>query len=191
MPFKNCAERMMASLQAAWKNPKHKQQWRNTLAAYAYPTFGDLPVGSVDTELVMKAVEPIWGTKPETAGRVRGRIEAVLDWAKARGYREGENPARWRGHLDKLLPNRRKIRRVRNHPAMPYSEMPAFMSELRLRDSMSARALEFTILTAARTAETIGVRWSEIDLTAATWTIPAERMKAGKEHRVPLSARAV
>ena len=189
--FRQAAERMMTSQGAAWKNPKHRQQWNNTLATYAYPCFGVLSVAAVDTGFVLKALEPIWNAKPETAGRVRGRIEAVLDWAKARGYREGENPARWRGHLDKLLPNRRKVRRVRNHPAMPYSELPVFMSELRLRDNMSARALEFTILTAARTAETIGARWSEIDLTAATWTIPAERMKAGKEHRVPLSARAV
>jgi integrase len=191
MTFKDCAERMMASYQAAWKSPKHKQQWRNTLASYAYPTFGDLPVGSVDTGLVLKALEPIWATKPETAGRVRGRVEAVLDWAKARGYRDGENPARWRGHLDKLLPNRRKVRSVRNHPAMPYSDLPVFMAELRSRQSVSARALEFAILTAARTGEVIGAKLSEIDLDNAVWTVPADRMKANKEHRVPLPPRAV
>src|SRR5215204_5823407 len=191
MTFKDCAERMMASHQAAWKNPKHKQQWRNTLGSYAYPTFGDLPVGSVDTGLVLKALEPIWTTKPETAGRVRGRIEAVLDWAKARGYREGENPARWRGHLDKLLPNRRKVKRVRNHPAMPYDELPAFMDALRVRESTSARALEFAIMTAGRTGEVIGATWPEIDLNAGVWTVRPNRMKAGKEHRVPLSERAV
>jgi integrase len=190
MTFKDCAERMMASHQAAWKNPKHKQQWRNTLASYAYPTFGDLPVGSVDTGLVLKALEPIWTTKPETAGRVRGRVEAVLDWAKARGYRDGETPARWRGHLDKLLPNRRKVRSVRNHPAMPYSDLPVFMAELRSRKSVSARALEFAILTAGRTGEVIGAKLSEVDLDNAVWTVPADRMKAGKEHRVPLSPRA-
>jgi integrase len=189
--FKQTAERMMASHGAAWKNPKHRQQWRNTLATYVYPTFGELSVATVDTGLVLKALEPIWTTKPETAGRVRGRIESVLDWAKARGYREGENPARWRGHLDKLLPNRRKVRRVKNHPAMPYAEIPAFMSELRARNSVSARALEFAILTAARTGEVIGARWPEIDLGAAMWILPAERMKAGKEHRVPLSERAI
>ena len=191
MTFNDCAERMMSSHEAAWKNPKHEQQWRNTLATYGYPAFGDLPVGSVDTGLVLKRIEPIWTTKPETAGRVRGRIEAVLDWAKARGYRDGENPARWRGHLDKLLPNRRKVRSVRNHPALPYAELPAFMAELRSRQSVSARALEFAILTAARTSEVIGATWPEIDIAAKVWTIPAERMKAGKEHRVPLSERAV
>src|SRR5215217_6382498 len=162
--FRGCAERMIASHEAAWKNPKHRQQWRSTLTTYAYPAFGDLSVAAIDTGLVLKALEPIWSTKPETAGRVRGRIESVLDWAKARGYREGENPARWRGHLDKLLPNRRKVRRVRNHPAIPYVDLPEFMSELRDRDSVSARALEFAILTAARTAEVIGASWSEIDL---------------------------
>jgi integrase len=191
MTFRDCAERMVASHEAAWKNPKHRAQWKATLATYVYPIFGELPVGIVDTGLVLKVIEPLWSTKPETAGRVRGRIEAVLDWAKARGYRDGENPARWRGHLDKLLPNRRKVRRVKNHPAMPYTDIPAFMAELRNRTSVSARTLEFTILTASRTGETIGARWSEIDLVAHTWTIPAERMKAGKEHRVPLSERAV
>jgi integrase len=189
--FKQAAERMMASHGAAWKNPKHRQQWKNTLATYAYPSFGELSVAAVDTGLVLKALEPIWTTKPETAGRVRGRIEAVLDWAKARGYREGENPARWRGHLDKLLPNRRRVKRVRNHPAMPYVELPEFMGELRERTSVSARALEFAILTAARTGEVIGARWPEFDLQAAVWTLPATRMKAGKEHRVPLAERAI
>jgi integrase len=191
MSFRECAERMITSHEAAWRNPKHRAQWRSTLATYCYPIFGDLPVAEVDTGLVLKALETIWTTKPETAGRVRGRVEAVLDWAKARGYRDGENPALWRGHLDKLLPNRRKVRRVRNHPAMPYEDLPAFMSELRLRDGMGARALEFTILTAARTSEAIGARWSEIDLIGAMWTVPAERMKAGKEHRVPLPQAAL
>jgi len=191
MTFKDCAERMIASHEAAWKNPKHRQQWHSTLATYVYPVFGDLPVAAVDPGLVLKALEPIWTTKPETAGRVRGRIDAVLDWAKARGYREGENPARWRGHLDKLLPNRRKVRQVKNHPALPFLDLPAFMADLRRRGSVSARALEFTILTAARTGETIGAKTSEMDLDNAVWTVPAERMKAGKEHRVPLPPRAV
>jgi len=164
---------------------------RRTLATYVYPTYGDLPVAAIDTGLVLKALEPIWTTKPETAGRVRGRMEAVLDWAKARGYRDGENPARWRGHLDKLLPNRRKVRSVRNHPAMPYSDLPVFMAELRSRQSVSARALEFAILTAARTGEVIGAKLSEVDLDNAVWTVPADRMKAGREHRVPLPPRAV
>src|SRR5215207_2431878 len=152
MSFRDCAERMIASHEAAWKNPKHRAQWKSTLATYVHPAFGELSVSAVDAGLVLKALEPIWATKPETAGRVRGRIESVLDWAKARGYREGENPARWRGHLDKLLPNRRKVRRVKNHPAMPYTDLPVFMAELRSRTSVSARALEFTILTASRTA---------------------------------------
>src|ERR671910_715097 len=178
MPFKNCAERMMASLQAAWKNPKHKQQWRNTLAAYAYPTFGDLPVGSVDTGLVLKALEPIWTTKPETAGRVRGRVEAVLDWAKARGYRDAENPARWRGHLDKLLPNRRRVQAVKHHPAMPYADLPEFMTRLKQRNGISARALEFVILTAARTSEALGATWAEIDLEAGGWNLPSGRVES-------------
>ena len=182
---------MMASHGAAWKNPKHRQQWRNTLATYAHPHFGELSVAAVDTGLVLKALEPIWNEKPETAGRVRGRIESVLDWAKARGYREGENPARWRGHLDKLLPNRRKVRAVKNHPAMPYVELPGFMGELRGSESTSARALEFAILTATRRGEVIGATWGEIDIQGSMWTIPAERMKAGKAHRVPLCPRAV
>jgi len=187
--FKQAAERMMASHEAAWKNPKHRAQWKATLSTYAYEVFGDLPVASVDTGLVLKALEPIWTTKPETASRVRGRIESVLDWAKARGYREGENPATWRGHLDKLLPNRRKVRRVEHHAALLYSDLPAFMAELRERDSISARALEFAILTAARTGEVIGAKWSEI--VGDVWSVPAGRMKAGTEHRVPLAPRAV
>ena len=189
--FKQAAERMMTSHGAAWKNPKHRQQWKNTLTTYAYPHFGELYVGTVEIGLVLKALEPIWTEKPETASRLRGRIEAVLDWAKARGYREGENPARWRGHLDKLLPNRRKMKRVRNHPAMPYDELPAFMDALRVRESTSARALEFAIMTAGRTCEVIGATWPEIDLKAGVWTVRPDRMKAGKEHRVPLSERAV
>jgi integrase len=191
LTFRDCAEQMISSHEAAWKNPKHRAQWRATLATYVFPNFGGLPVAAVDTGLVLRAIEPIWNAKPETAGRVRGRIEAILDWAKARGYREGENPARWRGHLDKLLPNRRKVRKVRNHPAMPYGEIPEFMDTLRARDSVSARALEFAILAAARTGEVIGAKWAEIDLDSITWTIPASRMKSGKEHRVPLSDRAV
>ena len=191
MTFRQCAERMIASHEAAWKNPKHRAQWKATLATYAYPVFGELSVAAVDNGLVLKVLEPIWTTKPETAGRVRGRIEAVLDWAKARGYREGENPARWRGHLDKLLPNRRKVRAVKNHAALPYPELPAFMAELRERTGVSAKALEFAILTAARTSEVIGATWSEIDIKSGVWTIPAHRMKAGKEHRVPLSAPAL
>lgn len=161
------------------------------MAVYAYPIMGDLPVAAIDTSLVLKTIEPIWSVKPETASRLRGRIEAVLDWAGARGFRHGENPARWRGHLDKLLPASGKLRRVKHHAALPFSDIPIFMVDLRTREGLSARALEFAILTATRTGETVNARWNEIDTTAKIWTIPAERMKAGRRHRVPLSARAL
>jgi integrase len=191
MSFRQCAERYIASHKAGWRNPKHAAQWPATLQAYVYPIFGDLPVQSIDVGLVMKAVEPIWSTKPETASRIRGRIESVLDWAKARGYREGENPARWRGHLANLLPKTSKIRRVVHHAALPYTELPAFIVALREQSGISARALEFAILTATRTGEALGARWGEINLDARLWVVPAERMKAGKEHRVPLSDAAM
>ena len=189
--FRKCAEALMNSHSAGWKNEKHRRQWQSTLETYAYPVLGSLPVSAVDVTLVLRVLEPIWHEKTETATRVRGRIEQVIDWAKARGYRYGENPARWRGHLDKLLPARNKIAKVRHHPALPYSKLPAFMTELRSREGVSARALEFTILTTARTNETIYAKRSEIDLQSRLWIVPAERMKAGREHRVPLSERAV
>jgi integrase len=184
--FQECAESYIAAHASTWKNAKHREQWPSTLVAYAYPVFGKLPVAAVDTALVTKALEPIWNDKPETAGRVRGRVEAVLDWAKVRGYRAGDNPARWRGHLKILLPGHR---RVRHHPALPYSEIPALVAELRQREAAGAGALEFLILTAARTAEAIGARWDEI--TGDVWVVPAARMKGGREHRVPLSQRAL
>jgi integrase len=191
MTFKQCAEAYVAAHRAGWRNPKHAAQWATTLDAYVYPVFGDQPVQAIDTGFVMRAVEPIWTAKPETASRVRGRIESVLDWATARNYRQGENPARWRGHLENLLPARSKVRRVEHHAALPYAEIGAFMAELRARDGVAARALEFAILTAARTGEVIGATWAEFDLQDRLWTIPAERMKAGREHRVPLSAPAL
>jgi integrase len=166
-------------------------QWPATLATYVNPIFGDLPVQAIDVGLVMKAIEPIWTVKPETASRVRGRIESVLDWATTRGYRQGENPARWRGHLENLLPKKTKVRRVKHHAALPYPEIPEFMVELRAQPGIAARALEFAILTAGRTSEVIGARWDEINLIERLWTIPADRMKAGKEHRVPLSDTAL
>jgi len=186
--FKECAEAYIKAHRAGWRNGKHAAQWGATLATYAEPIIRALPVQAIDTTLVLKVLEPIWTAKPETAGRVRGRIEAILDWAKAREYRQGENPARWRGHLDKLLPARGKVRKVEHHAALPYTELPGFLVALREQEGIGARALEFTILTAART---IGARWSELDLLDKTWTVPAERMKAGREHRVPLSARAL
>jgi integrase len=191
MTFKACAERYIAAHKAGWRNPKHAAQWPATLGTYVYPVMGALPVQAVDVGLVLKAIEPIWTTKPETAGRVRGRIESVLDWAAARGYRQGENPARWRGHLENLLPKKSKVRRVQHHAALPYGEIAGFMVELRQQEGVAARALEFTILTAARTGEVIGARWSELDLNERLWTVPSDRMKAGKEHRVPLSAPAL
>lgn len=191
MTFRQCAESYIASQEAGWKNAKHRQQWPNTLKTYVYPFFGDLPVQAIDVTLVMKALEPIWTTKTETATRVRQRIEAVLDSAAVRGYRQGENPARWKGHLQKALPARAKIQKVKHHAALPYAEMPAFMHALRAMNGDSARALEFAILTATRTNETLKARWNEIDLKAKVWTIPGDRMKAGREHRVPLPRSAV
>jgi integrase len=189
--FKQCAVSYIAAHKPSWHNPKHAAQWEATLATYAEPVIGALPAQAIDSALVIKIIEPIWSEKPETASRLRGRIEAILDWAKARGYRHGENPARWRGHLENLLPARSKVRSVEHHAALPYAEVGSFISALRQQEGTAARALEFAILTAARSGEVIGASWSEIDLSAKVWTIPAVRMKAKREHRVPLSARAV
>ena len=191
MTFDQCRDAYIQSHRAGWKSIKHAAQWPSTLKTYVTPVFGKVPVQSVDTGLIIQALEPIWATIPETASRVRGRIKSVLDWAKARGFREGENPARWRGHLDNLLPARSKVRAVKHHAALPYSEMSAFMVTLRGRKGVAASALDFLILTAARTSEVIGARWSEIDLGSKLWSIPGERMKAGRDHRVPLSEPAM
>jgi integrase len=191
MTFAACAEAYIAAHEAGWRNAKHRYQWRQTIAAYAEPAFGPLPVEAVDVGLVLKAIEPIWITKPETAGRVRGRIESILDWATTRGYRQGENPARWRGHLENLLPKKSKVRRVEHYAALPYVEIGGFMAELRQREAIAARALEFAILTASRTGEVLGARWGEINLAERLWIVPAERMKAEREHRVPLSDAAL
>ena len=188
--FRHVAEAYIAANEGSWRNDKHRQQWRNTLASYVYPVMGELPVADIGTAHVLQILEPIWQEKPETASRIRGRIEALLDAAKARGYREGENPARWRGHIAQILPARSKLTRG-HHKAMPYAELPLFMSQLRAREAMAALALEFVILTATRTSELLGAKWGEVDLEKAIWTIPALRMKAGKEHRVPLSPRAI
>lgn len=189
--FEECAKAYVDAHKAGWKNAKHGDQWTNTLATYAYPKFGQLAVAKVDTALVLEALNPIWATKTETAARLRGRVEAVLDWAKVRGYRDGENPARWRGHLDKLLPAPNKVRKVKHHAALPYAEVGEFMVDLHKREGISARALELAILCASRSSEIREATWAEFDLDAAIWIIPGERMKAGKEHRVPLSAPAV
>jgi len=187
--FKQIAEALIDRKEGGWRNAKHKHQWRNTLASYAYPHFGDVPVAQIETSHVLAALEPIWTAKPETASRVRGRIENVLDAAKVQGARSGENPARWRGHLDHILPKPEKLARG-HHAALPYADLPAFMAELAGREALAARALEFVILTATRSGEVLGATWGEVDLDKGLWTIPAERMKAGREHVVPLSPRA-
>jgi integrase len=188
LTFREAAEGYIAAHKNDWENPKHRDQWTRTVSAYAYPTIGELDVAAIDTGLVLKCLEPIWQRAPETGSRVRGRIEAVLNWAAARGHRKGENPARWRGHLDHLLGRRP---RARHHPALAFADIPAFMADLRQREGIGARALEFLILTASRTNEVIGARWQEIDSDSTTWTIPLERMKARREHKVPLSDRAI
>ncbi|HKS89778.1 MAG TPA: integrase arm-type DNA-binding domain-containing protein [Stellaceae bacterium] len=189
--FREVAEEFIGRNEAGWRNAKHRQQWRNTLATYVYPTLGELPVAAIDTGLVVDVLDPLWTAKPETASRVRGRIEAVLDAATVRGYRAGPNPAQWRGNLAHVLPARARVRKVAHHPALPFDDVPAFLAALRSRPGMAARALEFAIFTAARTGEVLGARWGEIDLAAKVWTVPAERMKAGREHRVPLSDAAL
>lgn len=188
--FKAVAEAYISANEASWRNDKHRQQWRNTLASYVYPVIGEMPVADVGTAHVLQILEPIWQDKPETASRIRGRIETVLDAAKARDYRQGENPARWRGHIAQILPPRSRLTRG-HHKAMPYEAIPAFIGKLREREAMAALALEFVILTATRTSEVLGATWVEVDLDKAIWTVPASRMKAGKEHRIPLSPRAV
>jgi integrase len=189
--FDQCSAAYIAAHETGWRNAKHRQQWTNTLKAYVSPVVGKLPVQAVDTGLVLKALEPIWRSKPETASRLRGRIEAILDWAKVREFRSGENPARWRGHLDHLLPAKSKVRQVKHHAALPYGQIGAFMAGLRDQPGGAARAFEFLILSATRSGETLGAIWNEFDLAARLWTIPAGRMKAGREHRVPLSAAAL
>jgi integrase len=189
--FKACAEEYIAAHEAEWKNAKHREQWGNSLACFVYPVIGSILVRDVELPHVMAILEPIWLTKTETATRLRGRIEKVLDWATARKHREGLNPARWRGHLKELLAAPAKITKVKHYAALPFSEMGGFMARLRKQEGMGARAVEFAILTAARSGEVRLSVWSEIDMEAAVWTVPAERMKAGKEHRVPLSADAV
>ncbi len=195
------ADQMLASKEHGWSNDKHRAQWRMTLSVekaedgsfknsgYCLP-LRQLRLDQISTDDVLAILQPIWLVKSETASRVRGRIEAVLDAAKARGLRSGENPARWRGHLDTLLPKRPKLQRG-HHAALPYAEMPAFMAELRTREALAARALEFCILTAARSGEVLGATWAEIDLDAKLWSVPAHRMKAGRDHRAPLSDAAM
>ncbi len=191
MTFNQCAKAYILAHKAGWKNAKHADQWTNTLNTYASPVFGHLPVAEIDTGLVMKCLAPIWESKTETASRVRGRIESVLGWATTSGYRTGENPARWKGHLENLLATISKSSRTKNHPSLPWQRMGAFMSALRMREGVSTRAVEFVILTACRSGEVRGARWAEFDAAGKVWTIPAERMKAKREHQVPLSGAAL
>ena len=189
--FKEAADRYIAMRSKGLKNTKHAAQWGTTIATYAKPVLGKLPIRDIDVGLVHQVLEPIWTTKPETAGRVRGRIEKILGWAKVNNYREGENPARWRDNLDQLLPKLSEVRKVRHHPALPYAEVSAFMEKLRQEDGTAARALEFTILTAARTEEVLLARPGEINKRERLWTAPAEHMKLKREHLVPLCDRAL
>lgn len=191
MTFDQCAKGYIAAHRSSWKNAKHAAQWESTLSTYASPILGTLPVADINTALVVKVLSPIWHTKTETATRLRGRIESILDWATVSHFRQGDNPARWRGHLDNLLAEPAKIKKVDHHAALPWSEIGTFMPTLRASAGTAARALEFAILTAARSGEVRGATWDEIDLDAALWTIPAQRMKAEVEHKVPLAPAAV
>ncbi|MFM8466722.1 MAG: tyrosine-type recombinase/integrase [Oxalobacteraceae bacterium] len=189
--FKSVAEQYIAQHEAGWKNAKHAAQWTSTLSTYAYPVCGRSLVADIDTAAVLRVLQPIWVEKSETASRLRGRIESILDYATARGLREGTNPARWKGHLALTLPSKRKVSPVKHHPAVPVTDMPAFFKELQSREGIAARALEFLTLTAARSGEVRGAQWGEIDLAKKVWTVPAERMKAKREHRVPLSTQVI
>jgi integrase len=189
--FAEVAALYIAEHEAAWRNLKHRQQWKNTLAEYVLPVFGKTPVDAIDTAAVTKVLRPLWQEKPETASRVRGRIETVLDYAAVHHWRSGENPARWRGHLKHALPKPARGRGVRHHPACPWQQAGAFMRQLEPHQGVAAQALRFLILTASRTGEVLGARWSEIDQARRVWTVPAERMKAGQPHRVPLSDAAL
>ncbi|CAG9932225.1 tyrosine-type recombinase/integrase [Candidatus Nitrotoga arctica] len=191
LTFDQCATAYIAAHRSGWKNAKHADQWKNTISTYASPIIGAVSVDLVSTVTLLKILEPIWTTKTETASRLRGRIESMLDWATVRGYRKGDNPARWKGHLDKLLAAPSKVRKIEHHAALPYSDVGAFLAELRQQAGMGARALEFAILTVARSGEVRGATWAEVDINSAVWTIPAERMKAGREHRIPLSEAAL
>jgi integrase len=187
--FGECADRLIEAMRPSWRNPKHAAQWEMTLRVYAAPLRG-LPVDTITTGDVLGVLKPLWHQKPETAARLRGRLERVLDAAKAQGLRSGDNPARWRGHLDQLLPKRQRLTRG-HHAAMHYMDIPTFMANLRARQSIAALALEFAILTAARSGEVLGARWEEFDLDLGVWTVPAGRMKGARQHRVPLSPPAL
>jgi integrase len=189
--FADCAAAYVEAHRVSWKHPKHIAQWENSLATYVTPAIGALPVSIVATADVLRALQPVWNKRPETGRRLRGRIEVILDWARAQALRDGENPARWRGHLKNLLPTHSKVRSVKHRPAMPYASVPGLMTKLAADSGLAAAALRLTILTAARTSETIAARWSEIDRAGKVWTVPGARMKSGRPHRVPLPDVAV
>jgi integrase len=189
--FREAADRYIAAHQSSWRNAKHIAQWGSTLRAYAFPVFGDVSVAAIDADLVLRVLEPIWETKNETARRVRGRIEVILDWASAGGLRKGENPSRWKGLLEHRLSRQPRSARVKHHPALDYRRIAAFMARLHKQEGVAARCLEFTVLTGARTSESTGATWQEFDLEGALWTVPGDRIKAGKAHRAPLARRAL
>jgi integrase len=189
--FEECAHRFIAAHRDSWRSAKHAAQWPQSLAKHVFPVIGRLPVATIDTALIMKTLGPIWEVAPESGSRIRGRIESILDWAAVSGFRQGENPARWSGHLEHLLAASRKLRPIVHLAAMPWQEVPAFMAKLRDLDSTAARALEFAILTVGRRGEVLGARWDEIDMTAKVWTVPGKRMKSGREHQVPLPPRCI
>ena len=191
MTFEQCGREFFGAHEPAWTNAEHRRQWLATLASYVFPLIGPQPVAAVDTAAVLNVLTPIWNEKPETANRIRGRIETVLDWAKTKGYRDGENPARWRGHLQHTLPATRKLQPIVHFAALPYHEVGDLMAALREQTSITARALEFLILTASRAGEVRGARWDEIDVDDSMWVLPPGRMKSGRKHRVPLSPRAI
>jgi integrase len=199
--FEQCGKQYIDANKSEWKNEKHRQQWTNTLSTYAYPIIGALQIKTVDTPLVLRVLrqmvetdtgpKPLWNARPETAGRLRGRIETILEWARVNGHRTGDNPARWAGELEHSLPERKDKQNRRHHASLPWNELGSFMPLLREQEGIAASALDFTILTVARTGETIGMKWPEVNFETAIWTIPGERMKSGREHRVPLSDAAL
>jgi integrase len=189
--FRECAQGFIAAHQGKWKNAKHVKQWNATLEAHVMPVLGDIPVSAVDKALVIKVLEPIWSKIPETAARVRGRMEAILDWAEVRDYRTGANPAAWKGRLDKVFPARSSIQKTKHHPALPYAELPEFFESLSEEQGTAAQALQFTILTVSRTGEVIGSKWPEVEMNGSVWTVPGARMKGGRDHRVPLPPPAM
>jgi integrase len=189
--FKECAEAYIAAHRAGWRTVKQAKDWTATLRAYAHPVLGDLPVAAIDLPLILRVLEPLWTEKTSTAARIRTRLENILDWATVRGFRTGDNPARWKGNLEHLLAKKSKVAKTEHYPALPYTDIGPFMTELRARPGLPAKAAEFAILTAMRAGEVTGATWSEIDLKSRVWVIPSERMKAGREHRVPLSDAAL